>query len=120
MGAPFFSRLGPDCNRVARAGGRPLASPPVLRSYYLYQATASCVFFAPVFYIYYEERAGLALATILWVQSYYLAVRAVCDVPLGAVADRWSRPACLAAHALCHVAGSAALLLAPGLATVVA
>jgi MFS family permease len=92
----------------------------VLGSYYLYQATASCVFFAPIFYVYYEERAGLALATILWVQSYYLAVRAVCDVPLGAVADRWSRPACLAAYALCHVAGSGALLIAPCLTTVVA
>jgi len=53
-----------------------VAAPRVLASYYLYQATASCVFFAPVFYVYYEERVGLELATILWVQSYYLAVRA--------------------------------------------
>jgi MFS family permease len=91
----------------------------VLRSFYLYQATGSCVFFAPVFYVYYEERAGLAVATILWIQSYFLAVRALCDVPLGALADRWSRAACLAAYALALVLGSAALLAWPALPCVV-
>jgi MFS family permease len=94
--------------------------PRLLASYYLYQATASCVFFAPVFYLYYEDRVGLRLATILWLQSYYLAVRALLDLPLGALADRYSRPACLAAYAACHMAGSATLLLAPTLAGVVA
>src|SRR2546427_9596990 len=95
-------------------------TPAVLVTYYRYQAAASCVFFAPIFYVYYEERAGLALGTILAVQSYYLAVRALCDLPLGALADHWSRPACLAAYALCHMAGAAALLVAPAFATVVA
>ncbi|HYR96681.1 MAG TPA: MFS transporter [Candidatus Binatus sp.] len=94
--------------------------PRVLRSYYLYQATASCVFFSPVFYVYYQERVGLELATVLWVQSYYLTVRALLDLPLGALADRYSRPACLAAFALCHMAGSATLLLAPTFAGVLA
>jgi len=96
------------------------APPAVLATYYRYQAAASCVFFAPIFFVYYEERAGLALGTILAVQSYYLAVRALCDLPLGALADRWSRPACLAAYALCHMAGAAILLAVPAFATVVA
>jgi MFS family permease len=106
---------------VARLlASRPVSGPPaVLVTYYRYQAAASCVFFAPIFFVYYEERAGLALGTILAVQSYYLAVRATCDLPLGALADRWSRPACLAAYALCHMAGAAVLLAAPAFATVV-
>ena len=40
--------------------------PGLLGSYYLYQAAASCVFFWPMFYVYYEERVGLGVATILW------------------------------------------------------
>ena len=66
-------------------------APRVLRSYYRYQAAASCVFFTPIFYVYYGERVGLPLATILWIQSYFLAVRAALDLPLGAVADQIGR-----------------------------
>jgi len=94
------------------------AAPRVLGSYYRYQAAASCVFFTPVFYVYYQQRIGLSLALILWIQSYFLAVRALLDLPLGAVADRYSRRACLAAYALCHLAGAAALLVLPALPTV--
>ena len=39
--------------------------PRVLASFYRYQATANCVFFTPIFYVYYEDRIGLALSTIL-------------------------------------------------------
>jgi hypothetical protein len=95
------------------------AAPRVLGSYYRYQAAASCVFFTPVFYVYYQQRIGLSLALILWIQSYFLAVRALLDLPLGAVADRYSRRACLAAYALCHLAGAAALLVLPALPTVI-
>jgi MFS family permease len=94
--------------------------PRLLAGYYLYQATASCVFFWPIFFVYYQDRVGLSLATVLWIQSYYLTVRAVMDLPLGALADRYSRPACLAAYAGCHMAGSATLLLAPTFAGVLA
>ena len=88
-------------------------------SYYLYQATASCVFFSPIFFVYYEERAGLAPATILWIQSYFLTVRALLDLPLGALADRYSRRACLVAYALGQAAGAAALLVSPTFWTVI-
>ena len=100
----------------------PLVSerPRVLASFYRYQAAASCVFFTPIFYVYYQEQVGLALPTIIWVQSYFLAVRALLDLPLGALADRYSRPACLAAYALCHVAGSALLIAWPAFASVLA
>jgi len=101
--------------RPATAAARPAT---LLASYYLYQATASCVFFAPVFFVYYEERAGLGVATILWIQSYYTAVRALLDLPLGAVADRYSRRACLVASALALAAGSAGLLAWPTLGVV--
>lgn len=91
-----------------------------IASYYLYQAVASCSFFSPIFYVYYQERVGLAAATVLWLQSYYLAVRALLDVPLGALADRYSRRACLVAYALGQAAGAAVLVGAPTAAAVVA
>jgi MFS family permease len=91
----------------------------VLRSYYLFQAAASCVFYSPVFYVYYQERAGLAVPTILWVQSWFLAVRAALDLPLGALADRHSRRACLIGFALGQILGSALLLLWPALPAIV-
>jgi hypothetical protein len=97
-----------------------VAAPPFLRSYYLYQVTASCSFFNPIFFVYYEERAGLSLATILWLQSYFLGVRALLDVPLGALADRYSRRASLAAYALCQMAGAALVLAFPSFAGVFA
>jgi MFS family permease len=90
-----------------------------LRAYFRYQATANCVFFAPVFYVYYEERVGLAVSTILFVQSYYLAVRSVFDLPLGALADRYSRRACLVVYGLGLVAGSTLVLAWPTFAGVV-
>ena len=93
---------------------------PLLGSFYLFQATASCVFFAPIFFVYYQERAGLSLATILWVQSYFVTVRALLDLPLGAVADRYSRRVCLAAYAFGQMAGAAMLLLSPTLPGVIA
>jgi len=88
----------------------------LLRAYYLYQATANGIFFWPIFFLYYQERVGLTVATILWLQSYAVAVRALLDLPFGAVADRYSRRACLQAGALCQVVGAGALLLWPTLA----
>jgi hypothetical protein len=86
------------------------------RSYYLYQATANCVFFSPIFFLYYQDRVGLGVSAILWLQSYAVAVRALLDLPFGALADRYSRGACLVAAALAQAAGASALLLAPTLA----
>ena len=85
----------------------------LLRSYYLYQALANCNFFSPIFYVYYGERAGLDVPHILWVQSYFLAVRALLEVPFGALADRVSRRLCLAGSALGMAAGCV-LLIDPG------
>jgi hypothetical protein len=53
----------------------------LLRSFYLYQATASCVFFWPVFFVYYEQRVGMSAPTILWLQSYFLVVRGLLGMP---------------------------------------
>ena len=89
-----------------------------LGRYYLYQATASATFFAPIFFVYYRLRVGLDDATILWTQSYFLAVRAVLDVPLGALADRHSRRLCLVAGAIGQGVAASALILAPAAATV--
>jgi predicted MFS family arabinose efflux permease len=91
----------------------------LLRSYYLYQATANSVFFAPVFYLYYEDRVGLSLATILWLESYFTALRAILDLPFGALADRYSRRACLLVSALCLMAGSSVIVLWPRFAVAV-
>ena len=89
------------------------------RAYYWYQATASCVFFWPVFFLYYEDRAGLGEATILWLQSYAVAVRALLDVPCGAVADRYSRRLCLQLSAVAYLAGALVLVAYPTLAVAV-
>ena len=91
----------------------------LVRSYYRYQAVANCVFFSPVFFVYYETRAGLDVATILWLQSYAVAVRALLDLPFGAVADRWSRRRCLQASAAGYALGALGLVLSPRLETAV-
>jgi MFS family permease len=93
--------------------------PRSLRSFYLYQATASFVFFQPIFFVFYETRLGIPKATILWLLSYTVATRALLELPCGALADRWSRRGCLVASALCIAAGALALLVAPAFATVV-
>jgi MFS family permease len=87
----------------------------LLASYYLYQATANCVFFTPIFVLYYQERVGLAVATVLWLQSYALCVRALLELPFGALADRYSRRACLQAGAVAYVVGATGLLVRPTL-----
>lgn len=89
------------------------------RAYYWYQATASCVFFWPIFFLYYEDQAGLGEATILWLQSYAVAVRALLDVPCGAVADRYSRRLCLQLSAVAYLAGALVLVAYPTLAVAV-
>jgi len=89
-----------------------------LGRYYLYQATASATFFAPIFFVYYRLRVGMDDATILWTQSYFLAVRAALDLPLGALADRYSRRRCLVAGAAAQATAAAALILFPAVATV--
>lgn len=88
----------------------------LIRAYYWYQAAANCVFFWPVFFLYYEQRAGLDVPTILRLQSYAVFVRAVLDVPFGALADRWSRRRCLEASSACFALGSLGLLVLPTLA----
>jgi MFS family permease len=97
----------------------PRAPARLLDSYYAFQAAASCVFYSPVFYVYYQERAGLTVPTILWVQSWFLLVRAALDLPFGALADRYSRRACLVGFALGQIAGSALLLSWPSLPAIV-
>ena len=84
----------------------------LIRSYYLYQATA-LVFFQVVFFPFYEQRVGLSVPTILWLQSYDFALRAALDLPFGAVADRFSRRACLAVSALAVGTASTLLLVWP-------
>jgi MFS family permease len=93
--------------------------PRLLTSFYVYQATASFVFFQPIFFVFYETHLGIPKATILWLLSYNVATRALLELPFGALADRWSRRGCLAASALCIAAGALALLVAPAFATVI-
>lgn len=60
------------------------------------------------------------MATVLGLQSYNTAVRALLDFPLGAVADRTSRRGCLVVAAAAVAVGAAALLAWPGLAAAIA
>src|SRR5262245_25578927 len=83
------------------------------RAYFVFQASANTTCFVAVFFVYYGERVGLSVPVILWLQSYFTTVRAVLDVPLGAVADRHSRRACLVAGNLALALGSIGLVLWP-------
>lgn len=90
-----------------------------LARYFVYQAAATSTFFQPIYFLYYEQRAGLGLGTILALQSMNTAVRACLDLPFGALADRTSRRMCLAASSAATLLGTALLLVRPSLATAV-
>ena len=87
----------------------------LLRRYYLYQAVSTATLFQAVFFVYYAERAGLSVPTILGLQSFNTGLRAMLDLPFGALADRTSRRSCLVGSSLGIVAGSAVLLGWPSL-----
>jgi len=90
-----------------------------LRPFYLHQASANCLFFQPVFFVFYEHAIGMSVPAILWLQAYNLSLRALLELPLGALADRWSRRGCLVASGLAVAAGAAVLLVAPSLAAAI-
>jgi len=90
-----------------------------LAPYYLYQAAASASFFQPIFMVFYQERAGLSLATVLWVQTYFMALRALLDVPFGLMADRTSRRRCLIVGMLSTGAGACLIVARPTLAVII-
>jgi MFS family permease len=92
---------------------------PSLAPYFVYQTLANTTFFQAVFIVFYQERAGLSLATVLWVQTYFTALRALLDVPFGALADRTSRRLCLVAGMLLPACASSLLVWSPTLAVVV-
>jgi hypothetical protein len=56
----------------------------LLRSYYAFQFLYSCAFYQAIFFVFYAEQVGLSAAAVLSLQSYYLAVRSVLEVPAGA------------------------------------
>lgn len=85
----------------------------VQRTYFAFQATANMTCFGAVFFVYYGERVGLSVPTILWLQSYFTTVRAMLDVPLGAIADRHSRRGCLVGANVALVLGSLGLVIWP-------
>jgi MFS family permease len=88
-----------------------------LTRYYLYQAAATSTFFQAIFFPYYEQRAGLAVSTILLLQAGNTGLRACLDMPFGALADRWSRRLCMAASSSGILVGAALLLVWPSLVT---
>lgn len=89
----------------------PMDSGAFGRAFLRYQAAANVVFFQPIFVVYYLDVVALDLATVLGLQSWNVALRALLEVPSGVLADRWQRRGCLALSALA-VAGGAALLVA--------
>lgn len=93
---------------------------PRLGPYFAYQALANASFFQAVFMVFYADVAGLSLAAILWIQTYFTALRAVLDVPFGALADRTSRRRCLVVGMLLPAVGSTLLVWRPTLLVIVA
>ena len=92
---------------------------PSLAPYFVYQALANTSFFQAVFFVFYQEWAGLSLATVLWTQTYNIMLRAVLEVPFGIVADRTSRRLCLTVGMLLSALAAGLLIGWPTLATVV-
>jgi MFS family permease len=92
---------------------------PSLAPYFAYQALANTTFFQAVFMVFYQHRAGLSLSTVLWVQTYFTALRAVLDVPFGILADRTSRRLCLVVGMTLPAAACVLLLWSATLETVV-
>jgi MFS family permease len=92
---------------------------PSLGPYYAYQALANASFFQVVFMVFYQERAGIPLSTVLWVQTYFMALRAILDVPFGALADRTSRRLCLVAGMMALSVASALVVWWPTLRVIV-
>jgi hypothetical protein len=88
----------------------------LLPRYYWYQAASNAALFHAVFFIYYGERAGLPVATILALQSFNTGLRATLDLPFGALADRVSRRLCLVGASTGILLGAAVLLVWPSLA----
>jgi MFS family permease len=91
---------------------------PSLAPYFAYQALANTTLFQAVFVVFYQERAGLSLATVLWVQTYFTALRAVLDVPFGALADRTSRRRCLVVGMLLPSVAASLLVWSPTLGVI--
>ena len=60
----------------------------LLRSYYAFQLLYSSTFYQAIFFVFYAEQVGLTAPAVLSLQSYYLATRAVLEVPAGALAGR--------------------------------
>jgi MFS family permease len=90
-----------------------------LRPFYVHQASANCLFFQPIFFVFYEHAIGMSVPAILWLQAYNLGLRALLELPLGALADRWSRRGCLVASGIAVAAGAAVLLVVPSLAAAI-
>jgi hypothetical protein len=88
----------------------------LLSRYYWYQGVSTATLFQAVYFVYYGQRVGLSLATILALQSYSTALRAALDLPLGALADRLSRRFCLVGAGTGVFLGAAAVLVRPSLA----
>lgn len=91
----------------------------LLRSYYAFQFLYSCAFYQAIFFVFYAEQVGLSVAAVLSLQSYYLVVRSVLEVPAGALADRWSRRGCLVCAGLAMASGVALLVSLPSLTTAI-
>ena len=83
---------------------------------YWYQGVSTATLFQAVYFVYYGQRIGLSLATILALQSYSMALRATLDLPLGALADRLSRRLCLVGAGTDVFLGAAVVLVWPSLA----
>ena len=92
-----------------------MATGALLRSYYAFQFLYSCAFYQAIFFVFYAEQVGLTAAAVLSLQSYYLALRSVFELPAGALADRWSRRGCLVGAGLSMSAGAALLVSLPSL-----
>ena len=73
--------------------------------YYLYRIFGSAVFTSPIWILYLRDN-GLSLTQSMLLQTFYIVIMLFATIPMGALADFWSRKNVLILSQLLNAAGT--------------
>ena len=71
-----------------------------IRVYYLFMASTGFMIFLPIWIIYLMDGRGLSLTEVGIIESFFWLTIIICEVPTGAIADRFGRRVSLALGAM--------------------
>ncbi len=83
-----------------------------LRVYYFFMAATGFMIFLPIWMVYLHDARGLSISQISIFESVFWLTLVICEVPTGAVADRFGRRISLALGALLFAVATAIFALA--------